>query len=719
MGAMDNLGGRRRVRRRIVFLVSAFALALALLVGRLGELALWAGPGLRAYAVSERTRTVALPALRGEILDAEGHVLAGNIVVDDVSVAPRYLTATDVRALARALGVTPAAVRARMRLGSPLYAMVAQGVSSAVGDRVSALNLPDVVVTPRGTRTYPNGDLLGPVLGFVGVDGQGLAGLEYEDNRLLAGVPGEVTEQVDAGGNPIPSLTHVDRPPRPGDTLRLTIDRTLTLFAQQVLDAGVRKAHATDGRILVMDPATGAILAMAQYPSGNPNDPGVGPTRAWDDSIVQNVYPPGSTFKPVTAAGALRDGVITPQTTWYDPGYKVIDGVLLHGWEYPRAFGRVTLTRAFEVSSDIAFIDIGLAMGTRRFYQNLRLFGLMQPPPVDLPGAAAPLVLPERLVRPIDLADEAFGQTNAMSALQLAMVDSAVANGGLLVRPHVVAAVYGPDGRPVRTYGTDVIRRVMPPWVAAVITRGMEAVISPQGTGAAAAVPGYVLAGKTGTAQLAVGGRVGNTYMSSFIGFGPLPNPRVLILVQLNRPKGAFYGGQIAAPLFGQLMGETLRYLGIPPTQPLPRRGVRTVPRVVGLTPAAAARAVTGAGLVPLPLGAGPDVVATEPGAGTQVVRGGTVTLLLGRPGGRAPGGVPDVVGLPLRKAAILLAQRGLRLLPAGSGLAVSQTPAAGSPAVPGAAVRVVFRLPSAPPPPPPRVVPGRAAGGARRGGGA
>jgi cell division protein FtsI/penicillin-binding protein 2 len=690
----------QRFRRRTAVLAAIGTLVLVALVLRLGDIAVLQGPGLKAYAVSERTRTATVPALRGDIVDAEGHLLAGNIVDDDVSVAPKVLTAADITALASALGTTAATVKARMKLGTPLYAMVATDVPDSVGTRVQNLNLPDVDVTQQGQRTYPNGNLLGAVLGFVGAENQGLAGLEYEYNRVLTGRPGRVTEQVDAGGNVLASMPSTVVPAQNGDTIHLTIDRTLSEFAQEILNAGVKKTKAEKGRILIMDPQTGAILGVAQYPSPNPNDPAA--AVSWDDQIVQDLYPPGSVFKPVTAAGALRDGVISERSSWYDPGYKIIDGIMVHGWEYPGSFGRVGLTKAFEVSSDIAFMDIGLELGTARFYQNLRLFGLTQAPPIDLPGAATPDILPENLVHPIDLANEAFGQTNTYSTVDIAMADATVASGGLLLQPHVVSEITAPDGKVVARYGRHVIRRVMPTWAAADILKGMEKVISPPGTGAYAQVPGYQLAGKTGTAQLVYSGKVVNVFMSSFLGFGPIPDPRVLILVQLNNPVGAFYGGQIAAPLFAQLMGETLRYLGIPPTKPVPANGVRSVPAVTGASVRAAETAVSDQGLVPLTLGTGAKVVSESPAAGTDVTKGGTVILVLGRHTASTRSGVPDLVGLTLRKAAILLADRGLRLVPIGSGIAVSQLPRPGSSLPHGGAVRVTFRLPAPPPPPPP-----------------
>jgi len=680
----------------------AATLLLIALIGRLGDIALVQGAGLSAYAVAERTRTVSVPSLRGEIVDAEGHVLAGNVVRYDVSLAPKYLPAADRALLAQALGETPGILAAAEKRGTPLYASVAQGLSLAVATRVQNLGLPDVEVTPVGTRTYPNGSLLGPILGFVGAGSQGLSGLEYEDNKILGGTPGVYREQVDAGGNPIASLGSITvTPPTPGDTLQLTLDRSLSQFAQQALLAGVRKTHAQLARAIVMDPNTGAILAVAQYPSMNPNDPGAASGAAQTDSIVQDLFSPGSTFKPVTAAGALTDGVISPTSRWYDPGYKVIDGVMLHGWEYPGSYGWVDLRRAFQVSSDIAFMDIGLAMGMNRFYADLKNFDLFNPPPIDLPGAAPGLILPESVAHPIDLADEAFGQTNEISAVQLAMSVSAVANGGLLMAPHVVGAILGPNGQVVRQVQPRLVRRVMPAWVSKVIRTDMESVVTPAGTGAEAAVPGYTLAGKTGTAQLVANGKVGSTYMSSFIGFGPMPNPKVLVLVQLNNPQGAYYGGQIAAPIFAQIMAETLRYEGIAPTGPLPATGVVGVPHVIGLSPAAADQALTRAGLVGMPIGTGAKVVAVSPQPGTAVAKGGSVVEVLGAALPGTGGDVPYLIGLTLRKAMILAGDRGFRLATTGSGIVVSQSPRAGTQAKVGSVLTATLRLPAPPPPPP------------------
>jgi stage V sporulation protein D (sporulation-specific penicillin-binding protein) len=346
-------------------------------------------------------------------------------------------------------------------------------------------------------------------------------------------------------------------------------------------------------------------------------------------------------------------------------------------------------------------MDMGLALGVSRFYRFLHLFGLLTPPPVDLPGATAGLFLPPQVVRPIDLATMAFGQTNEISALQLAEAVSAVANGGLLLRPHVLKEVLSPDGKVLRVVRPQVIRRVMPPWVAQEIVKGMAAVITPQGTGALAAVPGYVLAGKTGTAQLVRAGHVSTSqYMSSFIGFGPLPHPRVLILVQLDHPQGQYYGGQIAAPLFAQLMGETLRYLGIPPSQPTPQPGLTQVPQVVGLPYAQGVATLGAHHLTAFPEGSGPWIAAVVPDAGTWVVKGQAVLVVRSTTRPRPvflAGNVPDLVGLPLRKAEMAAWDAGLRLAPQGSGVAVSQWPLPGTRLPPGSTVRARFVLPPLP----------------------
>lgn len=689
------------LRRRTVGLLVLVTVLLAALVSRIFELTVLQNARLSAMAISERTREIILPTRRGRILDAEGHLLAGNLTLDQVSVTPDMLTPGDTNELARALREPAASLRARMKLGTPLYALVATALSPTQGAAIQAMNLPGVVVTPTDSRTYPNGSLLGPVLGFVGSADQGLAGVEYEYNRLLTGTPGREIVQVDAGGNPLPSFPETVTPAKNGDTIELTLDRTISEFAQEILDAGIRKTHAQSGRILVMDPKTGAILAMVQFPSGNPNDPFTGPPGEWVDQAIQDANPPGSTFKPVTATAALMTGVANETKKWYDPGYIIIDGVELHGWEWPGSFGWLNLNQAFMHSSDIAFMKMGLELGVKRLYSFMRKFNLFTPPPVDLPGATAGFALPEKVVNPIDLATIAFGQTNEISALQLGDAVSAVANGGYLMRPHVLKEVLSPTGRVLSVVRPQVIRRIMPTWVSQDIIHGMEQVISPKGTGAYAMVPGYRLAGKTGTAQLLHNGHISNrVFMSSFLGYGPNPNPQVLILVQLSKPKGAFYGGQIAAPLFAQLMGATLRYLGIAPTLPLPKTGVVRVPDVVGLPGVQAQADLAAHHLFVLTLGKGPFATAVEPGAGTTVVRGGSVLVVLGPAQASKPsvhGNVPDLLGLPVRKAILLLGQRGLALRPVGTGVAVSQSPEPGTELKTGGVVTVHFLLPPGP----------------------
>lgn len=688
------------LRKRSAFLLAVLAVLAAVLLGRLAVLMLIRGSTLSALAIGERTRTVAVPATRGLIYDAEGRLLAGNLTTENVVADPPLVPAGDDGKLAQALALTPAMLRHRMTSGSPDYAVLATGLTPAAAGAVAQFSIPGITLEAINSRYYPNGSLLGPVLGFTGTSGDGLAGLEYGRNILLSGRPGREHLEVDAGGNPLASLPVEVRAPIPGDSLRLTLDLTLSQFAQEVLDAGIRATHAASGRVLMTDPQTGAVLAIAQWPTANPNFPADASDAAWTDSVVADAFPPGSTFKPLTASAALATGTITTQTRFYDGGSTVISGVRLLGWEYPRAFGLLTFDQAIEHSSDIAFMDIGLRLGITRFYQYLRAFGLLAPPPVALPGATGGLVLPPSRVRPLDLAEMAFGQTNLVSAMQLVDAMNAVANGGLLFSPHIVQAVLSPNGHGASLIRPKVLRRVMPTWVSSDVIHAMETVISPQGTGAEAMVPGYALAGKTGTAQLVVNGRVGKTYMSSFIGFGPLPHPKLLALVQLNRPRGAYYGGQIAAPLFAQLMSESLRYLGIAPTLRLPRARVEAVPEVSGESAFSAVTALRNVGLVPLIVGNGPVTEETIPGPSRPVVRGGSVILVLGQSlkTRGAPSGVPDFVGLTMRRAFLAAQGAHVRLEMFGSGVVVRQQPVAASKTFRGQVVRLWLTLPKLPP---------------------
>lgn len=687
----DRRPTRRQTAGRIVLSFLIFAFCGTLLATRLFLLQLVEGARLAAAARAEEVRTITLLPARGEILDDHGTLLAVDVPGHLCYALPHWVTdpAGEARALAPILHRPVEVLRQLLSASTWYVTLSAAPLTPAATSAIERLNLPGVGVEDTEYRLYPQGSLAANVLGFVSESGQGLGGVEESYNAFLAGKPGREVVTVDAAGNPLPSFGSQVEPPRPGDGLQLTLNATLEAFAEAALRSAVARDHLRSGRILILDPRTGGILALAEWPTFNPNDWAASPLTDMNDSAVQNDYPPGSTFKPLTLAAALLDHVVSPATIFYDYGSITIDGRLLHDWNLV-GFGRIDLARALAMSSDVAFMRIGLWLGKERFYRDvLQRFGLEAPSPVDLPGSSPPLLPAESSARRLDVAEMAFGQTLSLSPISLAAAVAAIADGGIWHAPHVGEAILTQSGRrlPLRFPS----RRVLPTDIAQEVARMMVGVVR-DGTGNLAAVPGYTIAGKTGTAELPVAGRYHGHYMASFIGFGPLPHPRLLILVQLNDPRGAYYGGDIAAPVFRQVMSEALTYLRIPPNQPQPNSGARvSVPSLVGDTLAEAKATTSRLGLVLFPSGDGVHVLDQYPLPGTKVGLGGEVAVDLGHVG---KGEVPSVLGLPIRPAAWLLARQGYNLTPIGTGLAVSQSPAPGTRLPAGGTVRVLFREP-------------------------
>ncbi|MDA8065663.1 MAG: penicillin-binding transpeptidase domain-containing protein [Thermaerobacter sp.] len=687
----------RKVRNLRILVVLAGAVAMLMVFGgHLAIIQLLDYGTLHSQALAERLHRTVLPAQRGEILGRHGRVLATDEPADAVW-ADTYQVPHPAATALRLSRVLPLPASQLQSLLTPKRGFVYLDLQ--IGTRraqaVRALKLPGIYLQQETRRYYPNGNLAAPLLGFTGAENQGLAGVEFAEQRYLAGQPGVALQEYDAAGNPMPQFYHRVVPPVPGDNVELTLDSTIEEFAQSALAKTVKKWHAASGRILVMDPRTGAVLALADWPTFDPNHWASYPPALRGDPLVQDSYPPGSTFKPVTLSAALQEGVVSPSAYFNDPGYKVVSGVTLHEWNGV-GFGHISLAQALAYSSDVAFTDIGLSLGTQRLYKYIQAFGLTQPTGVGLPGEASGVILPESQVRPIDLADMSFGQSLTLTPLQLLNAISAIANGGRLMQPRVVRAVIAPDGKVIHRFSARAVRQVVSPQVAAEVTSMMEDVIK-YGTGTPAQIPGYVLAGKTGTSNLVINGRLTNIYMGSFIGFGPIPNPRLAMLVQIYKPHGAFYGDIVAAPTWAKVMQESLRYLGVPPNVPPVSSGraaptSAVVPDLAGLTPAQASRLLTARGLRLLVAGQGPTVLSQRPSAGAGAAPGSGVLVETSR--NITSVQVPNLTGLSMRQAADLLSALHLGFVPTGSGLASAQTPKAGATAAVGTPVRVTFAAP-------------------------
>ena len=683
---------RRRLVVRTVWIAGLLLLAALGLTARLVDLQIVQAPTLNRAALAEQYAHLSLPPVRGKITDRDGRVMALETPGEALWAMPHAIRepAEMARSLAPILDEPAAKIR-RQLTSHEAFVWLSYHVTLGQAARIEALGTFDGLgLQSVSWRIYPQGDLAGAVLGFVGTDQNGLAGVELSYQKQLAGSPGQEVVKVDAMGNPLPQYSVRKVSAVPGDGLETTLDLVIQSFAQQDLDAAVKAHKAKGGRILVLDPTTGAVLAMAQDPEPDPGKWSSEPQSEWVDEPVEYAFEPGSTIKPITAAAALSAGVATPSWSIMDHGSMVIDGVRIYDW-IPSGFGRLTFDGIMAESSDIGFATLAIDLGASRLYHYLDLFHLDRPTGVDLPGETGGLVPKESQATPLDVGEMGFGQTIAISPIQLAAAVAAVADGGVWHTPHVGQALLLPDGQQQALHFPS--QRVVTTTVAHEVQTAMLDVMT-AGTGDPAQVAGYRIAGKTGTANV-VGnsGRFQNgDYLSSFIGYGPVPDPKVLILIQVDDSKVLYYGADVAAPVFAQLFGQIMDYLGVPPGHATLKAPHVAVPSLVGLSYAQAALRLQSMGLLLSSGGTGDRVVSQDPSPGVPAKPGESVAVELGGPA--AAQGIPDVLGMTEDDAYDALAARGYRLSATGAGIAARQAPAPGASLARGGTVRVTFTAP-------------------------
>jgi cell division protein FtsI/penicillin-binding protein 2 len=558
-------------RGRLAALAVCWVAAFALLAGRMVDLQVVRAGTLTRLAVRQQLESLRLPGRRGLILDRDGRPLAVNVEVDSIYAVPKGIDDPDAfaRRVAPVLGLTPGEVRARLRRGGPYFAWLARRQPTDVAGRLRALDLGEAVgVVPESRRAYPAAVLAAGVLGFTGTDGEGLAGLELEYDRVLRGTGGVEVADRDAIGRELVQTQRIVTPPRDGATLVLTIDEVIQHIAEREVARAVRQSHARSGLAVVMDPETGGVLAMAAVPSFDPNTYQASPPRLWKSRAVSDVYEPGSTFKLILAAAAIDSGSVTPADRWSDPGKIRLNGVTIHDAEPTEHFASLSLGDIIKYSSNVGAAQVATRIGKDTMYAYIRRFGFGQPTGIDLPGEAMGLVRPVSQWYGPTLQNIAFGQGVSVTPIQLLTAVSSFATGGLEVRPHVVAVIRDASGRTVSVTDDVPRRRVVPASVAAEVLAMMEEVVR-GGTGVKAQIDGYTVAGKTGTAQRPgpLGGYEPGAYTASFVGVVPVPSPRLAILVVVDEPRGVYFGGDVAAPAFREIARQALWYLRVPPQE--------------------------------------------------------------------------------------------------------------------------------------------------------
>jgi cell division protein FtsI (penicillin-binding protein 3) len=549
------------VQSRIGAIFGLFFLLLVLAAGRTLYLGTIHSGTLRQAARAQQLTSETVPAQRGTITDRNGIDLAVDEPAQDISATP-YLVKEPLavsQKLAPLLGVSQAALLTDLSEHTG-FVYLARAVPAKQAQEVLGLDIAGISGTPVMRRVYPRGTLAAQVLGLVGTEGNGLTGLEYSNNSLLHGRAGERRVVSDALGQPI-SIDNV-HPEVSGASLSLTLDANIQRRAENVLGAVAKVYEPKDATAIVMNPNTGAILALANWPQANANDPSAAPEGATEDRAVSFNYEPGSTFKVVAVSGGLESGLITPSTPFAIPDQIQVANRTIHdAEEHPEE--TLTTAEILAQSSNVGAIKIGALDGPERFNEWVHKYGFGTRTGVELPGEETGVALPLSEYSGSSMGNLPIGQGELVTPMQMVSAYSAIANGGILRRPQIIGAI---DGRP---QPAPAGRRVISAQTAAEIRTMLKGVLAPGGTASEVSIPGYELAGKTGTASKvdpATGEYSETAYVASFIGFAPAKDPKLLCAVVVDEPQnGSIYGGTVAAPAFGQIMSFALPYLRIPP----------------------------------------------------------------------------------------------------------------------------------------------------------
>jgi cell division protein FtsI (penicillin-binding protein 3) len=654
---------RQTVKRRVAVAAAVFTLWTIGIEARLFYLQVVSHADLLSRAEKQQLRTTTLPAKRGEIVDRRGRLLAYSVDADTIYAVPYEIENAPKTAAALCRVLDDCSRKEQQSLAERLsadrpFAYVRRRVSPLEARKVAALELSGIGFIKESRRFYPNKELAAHLLGYVGLDNVGLGGLEAAYDNVIRGKEGRLIAHTDARRQTFGA--RLEKAPTSGGSLELTIDEQLQYIAERELRAGVLEKRADGGAAIVMDPHTGEILALANWPTFNPNDFNAANEVARRNRAVQDIYEPGSTFKVVTVAAALEekvlpvDAIIETGPGIFRLGNRVIDEFEGHN------YGTLSLTDVIVKSSNVGAVKIGLKIGAERFGLYAQRFGFGKPTSPDFQGESPGILWPASKLNDSGIASMAMGYQVGVTALQMAGAMSAIANGGTWIEPRVVRAVVREGTRTVVTPRTR--RRVISNATALQMLPILEAVVE-RGTAKLARLANYTVAGKTGTADKLVNGRyVSHLQNVSFIGFVPSRSPALTIIVMIDTPRvGSDTGGVVAAPIFQRIAAASLRYLGVPPDV------YPAAPVLVARAPQPQAAVVT-----PIAARAVPPVVPPV----TVDARGPLV---------------PDVRGLSARDALRTLAQLGLTARLEGQGLVVEQTPAAGAELEPGGSCTLVL----------------------------
>jgi len=561
-------GSPSRARRYVLLLVMLCGFAVVLF--RLVNLQVLQAAELTAKADRQHQKTVSLEGARGTIVDRHGKVLAMNMEVPSVFGIPTALEspAKTARSLSPVLRVRTDELEKKLRQDRS-FVWLARKLDPEQGHRLEHMPMEGIGLVMEGRRFYPKGPLLAHVMGFAGMDGEGLEGIERRYEPQLHGEKRVVILQRDAMGRTVFPKGQAEQVPAAGHSLVITIDEVIQYIAEKELEEAVTKARAKSGTVIVLDPQTGAVLALAISPRFDPNAVSSLTADRWRNRALTDTYEPGSTMKALVAAAALEEKVMKPGTMLYgENGRMMIANTVIHDHE---KLGWMTFAQVIQKSSNIGAAKTGMALGDQRLYRYLQSFGFGQKTEIDLPGEVGGLVKHPREWGRRSLASISMGQEIGVTPIQMVSAVAALANGGVLMKPYVVSEVRDAQGKPLRQILPQVKRRVVSPETARTVTSILEGVVT-DGTGAKAAIPGFRVAGKTGTAQKIdprTGAYSSTLFVGSFVGFVPADNPRLAMIVVIDEPQGESWGGTVAAPVFRRVGEQVLNYLGVSSDEPV------------------------------------------------------------------------------------------------------------------------------------------------------
>ena len=661
---------RAMVQGRIARVALLMFGLLVVLTFRYGYLQVIQGDALAQRMRDQSGYEFRIQSLRGAIFDRNGKELAVSSMTKSLFIDPNHVyeshdPAAIAADIAPLIGLTEQDILDDIAVGGG-FVWVKRRLEHSEYEAVRA------VIREKGysdclgfqneaKRYYPNDALAANVLGFVGTDDEGLDGVEQALDPLLKGEVREERLTVDGQRRPILDSIFFGRRTYRGDyckTAVLTIDSTIQFMVEQEIDRAMAENNPASITAIVMDPKTGEILAMASRPSYNPNRFWEYPQENWKNRAVSFIYEPGSTFKAVVAGAALQEGIVTPNQVFFDPGYVMVSGRRIQNWSN-ESYGAVTFTDIVKKSLNTGFAQVGLSLGAEKMMHYTRLFGFGAQTGIDLPGEEEGILFKAEDMRDSDIATTAIGQSIAVTPLQLVTAMSAIANGGMLMRPHIVREIKNPDGSVYEERKPQEVRETLQKTVNRTLIGLLEQVVA-TGGGSKAAVRGYRIAGKTGTAQkirLDTSGYMEGRYIASFCGFAPVEDPIFTVLVMIDDPRGGnFYGGQIAAPVASRIFAQLLRYAHVEPSS-------------------------------------NPFTKEDEPSEGSPAeekrAEEKRMEAIATPPEGKAL--VPDFTGLSMREAARLAEQRGLFFESEGTGAAVSQSLGVNDIVEQGTRVKVYF----------------------------